>query len=182
MNPDAMQRLLAAILAEQPERPDAGIALDEARLRRALSGAEPLSTAEQQVLWTSPAARRRLAILYRVQRAAQSLAWQQAGIASQIPYLAAADTAVQPVTIDTHPSLTVKLFPLDAHGARWTIFVKLTESIHNSLVSGIRLVDTGGAQWLTGYVDKDGELSADWTHQESPLQRLHRYELRLEPL
>ena len=182
MNPDAMQRLMAAILAEQPERPDAGIALDEARLRRALSGAEPLSTAEQQVLWTSPAARRRLAILHRVQRAAQYLAWQQAGIASQIPYLAAADAAVQPVTIDTHPYLTVKLFPLDAHGARWTIFVKLAEPIHNSLVSGIRLVDTGGVQWLTGYVDKDGELSADWTHEESPLQRLHRYELRLEPL
>ena len=86
MNPDAMHRLLAAILAEQPERPDAGISLDEARLRRALSGAEPLSAAEQQVLWTSPAARRRLAILHRVQRAAQYLAWQQAGIAPQISY------------------------------------------------------------------------------------------------
>jgi len=182
MNPDAMQRLLAAILAQQPERPDAGMILDEARLRRALSGVELLSAAEQQVLWTSPAARRRLAILYRVQRAAQYLAWQQAGIALQIPYLAAADAAVQPVTIDTHPSLTVKLFPLDAHGARWTIFVKLAEPMHNALVSGIRLVDTGGVQWLTGYVDKDGELSADWIHQESPLQRLHRYALRLEPL
>jgi len=182
MNPDAMQRLLTAILAEQPERPDAGIALDEARLRRALSGAEPLSTAEQQVLWTSPAARRRLALLHRVQRAAQYLAWQQAGIAPQISYLAAADAAVQPVTIDTHPHLTVKLFPLDEHGARWTVFVKLAEPIHNSLVSGIRVVDTGGVQWLTGYVDKDGELSAEWTYEESPLQRLHRYALRLEPL
>lgn len=182
MNPDAMQWLLAAILAEQPERSDAGIALDEARLRRALSGAEPLSAAEQQVLWTSPAARRRLAILHRVQCAAQYLAWQQAGIAPQISYLAAADAAVQPITIDTHPYLTVKLFPLDEHGARWTVFVKLAKPIHNSLVSGIRLVDTGGVQWLTGYVDKDGELSADWTHEESPLQRLHRYALRLEPL
>src|SRR5712692_6477293 len=172
MNPDAMQRLLAAILAEQPERPDAGISLDEARLRRALSGVEPLSAAEQQVLWTSPAARRRLAILHRVQRAAQYLAWQQAGIAPQIFYLAAADAAVQPVTIDTHPYLTVKLFPLDEHGARWTVFVKLAEPIHNSLVSDIRPVDTGGVQWLNGYVDKDGVLSADWTHEESPLQRL----------
>ena len=86
------------------------------------------------------------------------------------------------MTIDTHPHLTVKLFPLDEHGARWTVFVKLAEPIHNSLVSGIRLVDTGGVQWLTGYVDKDGELSADWTYEESPLQRLHRYALRLEPL
>ena len=56
------------------------------------------------------------------------------------------------MTIDTHPYLTVKLFPLDEHGTRWTVFVKLAEPIHNSLVSGIRLVDTGGVQWLTGYV------------------------------
>ena len=59
---------------------------------------------------------------------------------------------------------------------------KLSEALQESLVSGIRLVDTGGVQWLAGHVDHDGELSADWTHPESPLQRLHRYELRFEPL
>ena len=45
------------------------------------------------------------------------------------------------MTIDTHPYLTVRLFPLDEHGARWTVFVKLAEPIHHTLVSGIRLVD-----------------------------------------
>ena len=182
MNREAMQRLMAAILAEQPESVDAGIALDEARLRRALSGEEPLSAAEQRLLWTSPAARRRLTMLWDSQRAAQYLAWHQAGIAPQIAYLATADPAVQPITIDTHPHFIIKLFPLDADGKHWTIFLKLSDTAHQTLLTGVRLVDTGGLQWLAGPVDGDGELSADWTHPEPPLQRLHRYELRVEPL
>ena len=182
MNRKAMQRLMAAILAEQPESADAGIALDEARLRRALSGAEPLSQAEQRLLWTSPAARWRLTMLWVSERAAQYLAWHQAGIAPQIAYLAASDAAVQPVTIDTHPHFTIKLFPLDTDGKRWTIFLKLSDTAHQTLLTGIRLVDTGGLLWLAGPVDGDGELSVDWPHPEPPLQRLHRYELRVEPL
>jgi hypothetical protein len=177
-----MQRLLAAILAQQPERIDAAMALDEARLRQALSGEEPLSEAEQHLLWTSPAVRQRLTALHDAQRAEQYLAWRRAGIETQMAYLAAADPTVQPITIDTHPHLTVKLFPLDEQGERWTIFLKLSDTMHASLLSGIRLVDTGGLQWLAGQVDNDGELSADWPHQESPLQRVHHYALRLEPL
>lgn len=182
MNPEALKHLMAAILAEQPESADAGMALDEARLRRALSEAEPLSAAEQRLLWTSPEARRRLTMLWDSQRAAQYLAWQRAGITPQIAYLAAADAAVQPVTIDTHPHFTLKLFPLDTDGKLWTIYFKLSDTAHQTLLTGIRLVDTGGLQWLAGPVDVDGELSADWTHPEPPLQRLHRYELRVEPL
>jgi len=182
MNTEAMQRLMAAILEEQPESTDAWTALDEARLRRALSGEEPLSTLEQLRLWTSPAARRCLATLWDSQRAAQYLAWHRAGIAPQIAYLAAADPAVQPVTIDTHPHFTIKLFPLDVDGRHWTIFLKLSDTAHQTLLTGVRLVDTGGVQWLAGHVDGDGELSVDWTHPEPPLQRLHRYELRVEPL
>lgn len=182
MNPEALKRLMASILAEQPESADAGMALDETRLRRALSGEEPLGAAEQRLLLTSPAARRRLTTLWDSQRAAQYLAWHRAGIAPQIAYLAAADPAAQPVTIDTHPHFTLKLFPLDADGKLWTIYFKLSDTAHQTLRTGVRVVDTGGVQWLAGHVDDDGELSADWTHQEPPLQRLHRYELRVEPL
>jgi len=182
MNREAMQRLMAAILTEQPESADARMALDEARLRRALSGEEPLSKAEQRLLWTSPAARRHLSMLWDSQRAAQYLAWQRAGITPQIAYMAAADPVVQPVTIDTHPHFTIKLYPLDTDGKHWTIFLKLSDTAHQPLLTGVRLVDTGGLQWLAGPVDGDGELSADWTHREPPLQRLHRYELRVEPL
>jgi hypothetical protein len=182
MNTEAMKRLLAAMLADQTEHDDAGMALDEARLTRALSGEEPLTGAEQDLLWTSPAARQRLFALRGMQRSSQYLTWRQIGIEPLIPYRAAADGAVQTVTIDSHPDWTIKLFPLDEQGDRWTIFLKLSERVTQSLVSGIRLVDTGDAQWLAGHVDKDGELSADWVHQESPLQRLHRYELRIDPL
>src|SRR5262245_13392792 len=107
MNPEALKRLMAAILAEQPESDDAETGLDEARLLRALSGEEPLSAAEQRLLWTSPAARRRLAMLRDSHHAVQYLAWQRAGITPQITYLAAADSVVQPVTIDTHPHCTI---------------------------------------------------------------------------
>lgn len=182
MNPEALKHLMAAILAEQPESPDDGMALDEARLQRALSEEEPLSAAEQHLLWISPAARRRLTMLWDSQRAAQYLAWHRAGITPQMAYLAAADAAVQPVTIDTHPHFMIKLFPLDVDGKHWTIFLKLSDTAHQTLLTGVRLVDTGGLQWLAGPVDGDGELSADWTHAEPPLQRLHRYELRVEPL
>lgn len=182
MNTEVMRRLLAAVLADQPERADAGMALDEVRLSRVLSGEESLTDAEQHLLWTSPAARQRLFTLHGIQRARQYLIWRQLGIAPLISYRAAADGAVQTITIDNHPDLTIKLFPLDEQGDRWTIFLKLSCQVQQSLVSGIRLVDTGGVQWLAGHVDKDGELSADWVHQESPLQRLHRYELRIDPL
>jgi hypothetical protein len=182
MKTEAMKRLLATILAEQPERADADRALDEERLRRALSGAEPLTAAEQRLLWTSPEARRRLYALREAQRAVQYLAWQRLGIAPQLAYLAAAGPAVEPVTIDTHPHFTIKLFPLETDGQHWTIFFKLSETVHQTLLTGIRLVDSGGLQWLAGHVDEDGELSADWTHPEPPLQRLHRYALRVEPL
>ena len=122
------------------------------------------------------------ALRWNSQRAAQYLAWQRAGMAPQMAYLAAADPAVQPVTIDTHPHFTLKLFPLDAAGTRWTIYLKLSDTAYQTLLTGVRLVDTGGLQWLAGQVDDDGELSADWTHPEPPLQRLHRYALRVEPL
>lgn len=182
MNPEALQHLMAAILTEQPESIDTTMALDEERLRRALSGEEPLSATEQRLLWTSPAARRRLTTLRDSQRAAQYLAWQRAGIAPQIVYLAAADPAVQPITIDTHPHFTIKLYPLDTDGQLWTVYLKLSDTVHQTLLTGVRLVDTGGLQWLAGHVDGDGELSADWPHREPPLQRLHRYALRVEPL
>src|SRR5262249_38329498 len=78
---------------------------------------------EQLLLWTSPAARRRLTRLWDSQRAAQYLAWQRTGIAPQIAYLAAADPAVQPITIDTHPHFTIKLYPLDADGQLWTVYL-----------------------------------------------------------
>ena len=107
---------------------------------------------------------------------------RQNGVALQLAYLAAADHPGHPITLDTHPALLVKLFPLDESGDRWTIFLKVTEQGQEALGSRIRLVDTGGVQWLAGQVDEDGELSADWAYQETPLQRLHQYELRLESL
>lgn len=180
-NSEAFRRLMATMLAEQSDRDDADMALDEARLRRVLSGDAPLSAIEQRLLWTSPTARQRLAMLWESRHAAQYLAWQRAGVSPQIHYQAAADQAVQPITIETHPHCTIKLFPLDADGAHWTVYIKLSDTVQQTLLSGIRLVDSGGLQWLAGQVDNDGELSADWPHAEPPLQRLHRYALRLEP-
>jgi hypothetical protein len=107
---------------------------------------------------------------------------RQPGVALQITYRAAAARPGHPITIATHPALTIKLFPLDEQGDRWTIFLKLTEQGQKTLGTAIRLVDTGGMQWLAGQVDEDAELSADWPHQESPPQRLYRYELRVESL
>lgn len=182
MPTDALQSLLAAILADQPERPETDPLLDEARLVRLLAGTQPLTTAEERVLWTSPAVRRQLAALRAAQRAAQYQAWSQIGFVPQIPYLAAAAASVQPVTIATHPGLIIKLFPEDDDGNKWTIWLKLARFVQDVLVSGIRLVDTGGVSWLAGQMDHDGELSADWTYTESPLRRLQRYALRLEPL
>jgi hypothetical protein len=179
---DPMKHLMAALLSEQPEPPEAAPALDQARLQRALTGAEPLTAAEQRLLWTSPAARRRFTALREARQARQYRRWRQAGIDPQVVYRAAADAAVQPIVVDSNPHVTVKLFPLDEQGSRWTVFVKLSETMRRSLEAGIRLRDTGDMEWLTGQVDGDGELSADWPHQESPLQRVHRYGLRVEPL
>ena len=177
MHPETRKRLLAA----QPDTGEHPQALDEARLRQALTGTVELSPAEQALLLHDPSARQRLYALRDAQRARQYLIWKRLGMATQVSYLAAADVTDHPVTIDTHPHLTVKVFPLDAEGTRWTIFLKVSETLQETLLSGLRLLDSGGLLWLIGQVDADGELSMDWAHAESPLQRLHHYELRIEP-
>jgi len=182
-----LQRLLGGILRSQPDLPGpwaaaqaAGLT-DEGRLRAVVSGRRPLSLDEQRLLLRSPQARQQLYGVAVALRAETRAHWRQAGVDTALVYQAAAADEVRPVSVDSNPDFSVSLFPLDEQGRHWTVSLSLSGRVMQGLVGPLRLVDSDGGLWLQGTPDADGELSADWILPGSPLRRLRRFRLSIEP-
>jgi len=190
-----LRGLLGAILRSQPDLPgrfDERVLGDDAQLRDALTGRQVFSDAQRTQLLRSPQARERLMRVATALRAETRAHWQQAGVVAELAYQAAADDDVRPVSVDSNRDFGVSLLPLDPQGQRWTVSLRLSRRVMAGLVgqglagqdlaSQVRLLDSGGGLWLQGRPDSDGELSGDWALDESPLLRLRRYKLSIEPL
>ena len=181
----SIKRLLGAVLASEPEpasHEDPGRHLDDQRLREALTGKNPLDTAERHALLRSPAARRRLYFQRQLLRAEASYRWTAAAIQSDILYQAAAGGEPRVVTVADNRDFTLTLFPLDTTGTRWHLHLKISNRARELLEGiAIRLVDDVGTEWLAGQPDADGEISADCPFKESPLDLLVDRRLHLEP-
>ena len=182
-----LQGLLGAVLRSQPDLPGpwaaaqaAGLT-DEARLRAAISGRQPLNTDERRLLLRSQRARQHLHDVAAMLRADTRASWRQAGVDTQLVYQAAAAEEVRPVSVASNPDFAVSLFPLDQQGLRWTVSLSLSDRVMQGLAGPVRLVDSDGGLWLQGEPDADGELSADWALPDSPLRRLRRFRLSIEP-
>lgn len=183
MNRNKQVKLLAAVLAMQDEAvaPAAAGARDETPWREALARQGALNEEERQVLLHSPSARRQFYFMADVARAEAYARWKQAGIETALRYRAAASPTVEPVKIESNPDFTLVLFPLDAEGKAWNLFLKLSPTFQPLASGGIRLVDEEGEVWLAGQPDSDGELSGDWQLAGSPLERLHQQQLQIQP-
>ncbi len=160
---------------------DTGPTFDEASFRDIVAGKRAITEAERRILLRSPDARRRFYFLADVIRAEAYVKWRRAGMATTLHYRAAASSSVKPVTIN-NPDFTLTLFPLDNQGKEWTLHIRLSESAMELIEAGIRVVDDRGELWIAGRPDADGELSANWRLGDSPLERLYKTQLSIQPL
>lgn len=183
-----LRGLLGEILRIQPELPEAprepfrDTPDDRQRLRAAITGRRPLNADERDQLLRSPRARARFAAVAAALRAETRAHWQQTGISPELAYQAAADGEVRPVNVDDNPDFGVSLYPLDPQGRRWTVSLRLSQRVMDGLPAQVRLVDSDGGLWLQGRPGDDGEVSADWPLPDSPLERLRRFKLSIEPV
>ena len=183
-----LRGLLGEILRSQPDRPEAVIEPfrdtpgDTRRLREAINGRRPLNADERGQLLRSPRARARFVRVATELRAETRAHWRRSGIIPDLVYQAAADNEIRPVKVEDNPDFGVSLYPLDPQGRSWTVSLRLSPRVMDGLPGQVRLLDSDGGLWLQGRPDDDGEISADWPLPGSPLERLRRFSLSIEPV
>jgi hypothetical protein len=173
-------RLLAAILATQPEDPAMGT-LSEERVRAALTGGPPLTGAERRLIWFSPDARHLFLTVRRAVRMDLKERIRDAGLGHADQRLAASGGEGEEIA---GHGFSVTLFNDGVPGSEWSISVQLSAEYLALLPPGtaVELSDSGGAVWASGIPDSLGCISAIWSvADESPRARLQRFSLRLDP-
>ena len=183
MKSDGMARLLSEILDPQIESGKYG-AIDKDRVRESLTNGPELTDREQCLLLLSPVAREdfkdvRNEILEEVYARIQ----QQDIDMNMLP-LAAAGEAKDKVIL-RGSGFSVTLYRRDELGIPWIILVQLGASYQKAVnpMTTLRLVDTGGLEWLRGRPDVNGEFTGPWNDAETDLLiRAHRFSLILEPV
>lgn len=174
-------KVLATAFGAQQELAEVVTMIDEVALRELLTRKRPPTEHESRLLRQSPATRRQLYLLADVIRAEHYLAWKQSGIDATLVYRAASSPETKPVSLNDNPDFSLTLYPLDTEGKTWNLHLRLSERSAKLADTGIRLIDDEGAVWMAGHPDADGELSNDWSFEESPLERLHRHCLHVLP-
>ena len=180
MKTQSMKALFAAMLEQQLVEDDTRV-LDEARMRESLTTGPELTDEEKSLLVRSPLAR------YRYQDMQAQVAdevtdtLRRLKIDTHILPLAAADHS------DTHTftctGYRVILYDKKKYGVPWMILLQLEKSLQDAInpFTVVRLVDSGGLEWMRGKPDANGELTVSWIHPDTDLlERARRYELNLE--
>jgi len=181
MNAQSLEHLFSSMLDQQIESGNAGT-ISRERIERILTSGPGLSQREKQVLLRSPIARyeyydTKSKILVSIKR---KLAQQH--INTEIVPLAATDDSA-----DRHifscTGFRVTIYDKKAFGIPWVILLQFGTTfmkvIHPMTV--VRLVDSGGQEWLRGKPDENGELTASWLDVETDLlDRVRRFSLNIE--
>lgn len=181
MNTDAMAGLLTELLEPQIESGAYGTIGDD-RLREALTSGPELSENEQSLLLLSPVARSDYRRVRReiVEETLDRI--NRHGVEMDMLPLAAADRKDKVVLKSS--GFTVTLYRRDELGIPWVILVQLGGVYKQAInpMTTLRLVDTGGLEWLRGRPDANGELTGAWNDPETDLlDRARRFSLVLEP-
>ena len=183
MKTGGMEKLMGALLDRQIETGKYGL-ISAQRLRQALTTGPELDDAEKSLLLLSPVARddyqqaRETIRLETLERLSRN------GVETELLPLAAADDGAQEVVILEGNGFSVNLYAQDDAGKQWVILVQLDENFRNSInpMTSLRLMDSGGLEWLRGRDDANGELSGVWLDDEiNLLSRTRKYSLFLEP-
>lgn len=184
MNTDGMARLLAELLEPQIESGRYGT-IGRDRLREALTIGPNLTDTEQSILLISPVAREdyqdvQNEILNEVNERIHNQ-----GVDIKILPLAAASEGKKDKIILNGRGFTVTLYRKEDLGIPWVILVQLGASYLKVInpMTTLRLVDSGGLEWLRGIPDTNGEMTGPWNDEETDLlRRVQRFSLTLEPV
>jgi hypothetical protein len=182
MNLNGMAELLSGILESQVESGQYG-SIDEERIRESRTTGPKLSEAEQSLLLLSPVARsdyRR--VCRRIQEELTSRLLDQGVEMELLPLAAATD---EDKVVMHGNGFNVTLYKRNDLGIPWVILVQLQTSYLRALdpMTILRLVDSGGLEWLRGKPDVNGEVTATWDDPETDiLARSRRFSLKLEPV
>ncbi|HID46896.1 MAG TPA: hypothetical protein EYP34_14240 [Chromatiaceae bacterium] len=180
MKPESMKALFSAMLDQQYVSRETR-ALSDERMRETLTTGPELTGKEKELLIRSPLARYCYQDMQSAIAEEITDALQQGNISTHILPLAAADHA------DTHSfsctGYKVILYDKKKYGIPWVILLQLDKSFQEAInpLTVLRLVDSGGLEWMRGRPDANGELTASWTHADTDLlERAKQYSLNLE--
>ena len=182
MNTDSMTRLLAEILDSQIETGAHG-EINDIRMREALTTGPDLTKQEQSLLLLSPVARgdfqrMRNKIVSEIRDRVSVY-----GVETELLPLAAASSGDKITLKNTGFSVT--LYCKDDLGIPWVILVQLGNNYQQAInpMTTLKLVDTGGLEWMRGKPDAFGEMTGAWYDFETDLlSRARRFSLVLEPV
>ncbi|PIE59384.1 MAG: hypothetical protein CSA32_04130 [Desulfobulbus propionicus] len=182
MKKDNLTKLLSAVLDSQLESGKHKMITQE-RLREVLTTGPSLAEEEKKVLLLSPVARDDYARMRDKINKELNERLQLHGVNSEILPLAAA--TVDDKVVIKGADFNVTLFNKTELGIPWVILIQLGSSYLRTInpMTKLRLVDSGGLEWLRGRPDSNGELTGAWQDDETDLlKRMRRFTLFLEPV
>ncbi len=182
MKTDAMANLLAELLESQVESGKYG-ELSLERIKEALTTGPGLSQQEQSLLLLSPVARADYKQVKSEVHRELKERLEKHDVELKLLPLAAADKSKKVVMHSSGFSVT--LIDKQDIGIPWIILVQLGSAYKNAIspMTTLRLVDSGGLEWLREKPDNNGEMTAAWNDPETNLvDRARRFSLILEPI
>lgn len=181
-NPNAMANLLTKILDSQIESGRYS-SIKESRLRESSTTGPKLTEAEQCLLLLSPLARSDYKRIRGEIRNENLARLDTLRVERQLFPLAAASD--EDTIVMKNNGFTVTLYRRKDLGIPWIILVQLGSLYLNAIypMTTLRLVDSGGLEWLRGRPDINGEITAHWVDELTDiLARSKRFSLLLEPV
>lgn len=181
MNIQSIERLFASMLDQQVELGNVGT-INRDRFKRALTSGPDLTEKEKRILLVSPIARYEYHDIKREVLASIEQKIEEQHINTEIVPLAASDDSA-----DRHifpcTGFRVTMYDKKKYGIPWILLLQLDTTFMNIInpMTVVRLVDSGGQEWLLGKPDKNGELTASWLDTETDLlDRVRRFSLNIE--
>lgn len=176
-----LDAILADLLNGQTEMADESeLEGLEGRIQAYAEGA-PWQPRDVELVWTSPSARRRYLQARKAVLARLADRWNDQGFGRQF-LRRAADGGPSDILALEEAGVTVRILRAPGSGD-WLVSVVLSPEALALLPDGvnIRLVDSGGREWLRGEPDRAGGVDAFWEDaDQSPIERLREHALNLE--
>ena len=183
MNMNGVSRLFLEILNSQLES-GRYPPLDEKRVRESLTRGPGLTEDEQIILLLSPLARHDYQQVKKKIQEETRLRLYAQGVETELLAMAASSEDGDKMILKGN-GFTVTLYRQENHDTPWVLLVQVGPLYLQNIypMTPLRLIDSGGLEWLRGRPDANGEITASWNDPETDLlARSKRFSLILEPV